>query len=109
MKLTSSSFTMRLLSVLTLAGCAAASNSHGTKRSAVFNELTGIMERQLRICDSVPIGPNFCERSCGTGYVSCVNFSTCYNPTRGDVCCSDGSKCQEPDSSIVLLTVSSVL
>jgi hypothetical protein len=84
---------MQLLSFLTLAGVAVASLSQGSKRSASFNELTGIMERQLRICDRVPVGPNFCERSCGTGFVSCVNESTCYNPTIGDVCCSDGSEC----------------
>lgn len=84
---------MYLLSFLALAGSAVAGLSQGYKRSASFNELTGIMERQLRICDTVPLGPNLCERSCGTGYVSCVYDTKCYNPLRGEICCSDGSEC----------------
>ncbi|KAK3177649.1 hypothetical protein K4F52_009605 [Lecanicillium sp. MT-2017a] len=58
------------------------------------SSLDGLMKRQFRVCDSVPVGPNLCERSCGPGYVSCVNETTCYNPSRGDVCCSNGKYCE---------------
>ena len=42
------------------------------------------------VCASATPGPNFCERSCGAGWVPCGD--NCYNPNQGQDCCNDGSK-----------------
>ncbi len=81
---------MHFLAVLALAGHAAASAYVAGTVPGSLSGLNGLMKRQTRVCDSVPVGPNLCERSCGAGYVSCVHDTTCYNPSRGDVCCSNG-------------------
>ena len=54
--------------------------------------LEGIMGRQFQICKPVSPGPNLCERSCGPGYIVCIKLPTCYNPSAGEVCCSDGGE-----------------
>lgn len=51
-----------------------------------------ILKRQLDTCRPVR-PPVTCERSCGPGYVQCMSFPNCYNPGRGDSCCSDGKYC----------------
>ena len=38
------------------------------------------------------VGDN-CAAVFGTGSITCSFYPNCYNPTEGDVCCSDGSKC----------------
>jgi hypothetical protein len=87
---------MQLLSTLIFIGVASASLAQMAVRSPALMALEGVMagvsKRQTRFCDRVPPGPNLCERSCGAGYVECINPTTCYNPGEGDVCCSDGSK-----------------
>jgi len=52
--------------------------------------LTGLYERQPQMCQLVP-APLTCEKSCGPGYVTCVNLPNCFNPSIGETCCSDGS------------------
>ncbi|KAJ3478583.1 hypothetical protein NLG97_g8539 [Lecanicillium saksenae] len=83
---------MRFLTVATLAGQAlATAHVAGRVDSATLN---GLLTREFRICNLVPVGPNLCERSCGPGYITCISEPTCYNPSRGDVCCSNGKYCE---------------
>jgi len=49
--------------------------------------------RQVQLCKPVP-APGSCEASCGLGYITCVSFPTCYNPTAGEICCSNGKYCK---------------
>src|SRR5436853_7712852 len=51
--------------------------------------LKGLFERQVVLCKPVPV-PATCEKSCGPGYVQCVSFPNCYNPSLGESCCSNG-------------------
>ncbi|KAH7190976.1 Prp 4 [Fusarium oxysporum] len=83
---------MQLLATLFFVGTTSAHIPLVAGRSSAFLALKGIMERQVDSCEPVP-APYTCERSCGPGFVECINFPTCYNPGRGDICCSDGSSC----------------
>ncbi|KAK3116756.1 hypothetical protein LTR53_002522 [Teratosphaeriaceae sp. CCFEE 6253] len=50
------------------------------------------LDRRQGIC--VPVEePVTCERSCGPGNVICIAFPTCYNPSAGESCCSNGRYC----------------
>ncbi|CZT48665.1 uncharacterized protein RSE6_09397 [Rhynchosporium secalis] len=54
--------------------------------------LDGIFGRQFDTC--VPVtAPATCEKSCGPGNIQCISFPTCYNPSAGETCCSDGKYC----------------
>ncbi|ERF72449.1 hypothetical protein EPUS_07906 [Endocarpon pusillum Z07020] len=50
----------------------------------------GIEKRD--VCVPVP-EPVTCARSCGAGSEQCVYPSLCYNPTKGQKCCSNGEYC----------------
>ena len=52
--------------------------------------LSMLDKRQTTICKAVP-APATCETSCGPEYVTCVSFPHCYAPSKGEVCCSNGS------------------
>ncbi|RKK66442.1 hypothetical protein BFJ69_g15408 [Fusarium oxysporum] len=83
---------MQLLATLVFIGTASAHIPLVAGRSSAFLALKGVIERQVDFCEPVP-APYTCERSCGPGFVECIDFPTCYNPGRGDTCCSDGSFC----------------
>ncbi|KAH7117505.1 hypothetical protein EDB81DRAFT_245436 [Dactylonectria macrodidyma] len=83
---------MQLLSTLIFVGVASASVPRMAGRSSAFLALKGVIERQVDFCEPIS-APYTCERSCGPGFVECIAFPTCYNPGRGDACCSDGSYC----------------
>ncbi|KAF6515789.1 hypothetical protein HZS61_004530 [Fusarium oxysporum f. sp. conglutinans] len=83
---------MQLLATLFFVGTASAHISLVAGRSSAFLALRGVMERQVDFCEPVRT-PYTCERSRGPGFVGCIEFPTCYNPGRGDTCCSDGSFC----------------
>ncbi|CZS93357.1 uncharacterized protein RAG0_03691 [Rhynchosporium agropyri] len=54
--------------------------------------LDGVFGRQFDNC--VPVAaPATCEKSCGPGNIQCISFPTCYNPSAGETCCSDGKYC----------------
>lgn len=89
-RLLNSLFTMQLLAVLALAAVSSASAALQAGSSATFMALRNVFERQVQLCKPVP-APYTCERSCGVGFVECIAFPTCYNPSRGDSCCSNGS------------------
>ncbi|KAH8671478.1 hypothetical protein BX600DRAFT_510148 [Xylariales sp. PMI_506] len=81
---------MQLLATICLAAVASATQLTGS-RSAYF-ALKSVMERQVQICQSIP-PPYTCERSCGPGNIECVSWPTCYNPSAGETCCSNGDYC----------------
>ncbi|KAH0600393.1 hypothetical protein MHUMG1_01389 [Metarhizium humberi] len=83
---------MQLLAVLALAAVSSASAALQAGSSATFMALRNVFERQVQLCKPVP-APYTCERSCGVGFVECIAFPTCYNPSRGDSCCSNGKYC----------------
>jgi hypothetical protein len=83
---------MQLISTLVFAGAASATGMWTGTRSSALLALRGIMERQVDVCVPVP-APATCERSCGPGNIVCISFPTCYNPSAGEVCCSDGNYC----------------
>ena len=74
--------------VLAGAGAAIASLT-GSYETSMAPGFSALFERQTRVCKPVP-PPLTCERSCGPGYITCISLPTCYNPGKGDVCCSDG-------------------
>lgn len=55
--------------------------------------LSTLHGRQTQICKPVP-APGSCEASCGPGNIPCISFPNCYNPSVGEVCCSDGEFCE---------------
>ncbi|KAL2127478.1 hypothetical protein VTI74DRAFT_10680 [Chaetomium olivicolor] len=61
------------------------------QRSALM-ALRTVIERQTQVCVPVPV-PATCEKSCGPGNIPCISFPTCYNPSAGESCCSDGTYC----------------
>ncbi|KAF1813357.1 hypothetical protein P152DRAFT_315830 [Eremomyces bilateralis CBS 781.70] len=82
--------------LLASASVASATLSMGQKR--VEMDLRRIVARQSWIsipiiCSFVP-PPVTCARSCGAGYVEC-GASTCFKPSRGDICCSNGKSCPQ--------------
>lgn len=81
--------------------------AQGAAREAAIRELDAIMKRELTICSSVTRQPidNFCERSCGTGNIACVNYNTCFNPDAGESCCSNGSECLEVETTRIKTNV----
>ncbi|OAQ59685.1 proline-rich antigen 3 [Pochonia chlamydosporia 170] len=80
---------MQLITILALAGVSSASASLQARSYETFDNLFG---RQTQLCKPVT-APFTCERSCGAGYTECIRFPTCYNPGRGDSCCSNGKYC----------------
>ncbi|KAH8656230.1 hypothetical protein BGZ60DRAFT_532540 [Tricladium varicosporioides] len=85
---------MQLLSTIFLVSsvAAVATNNLSAGQLISLKALRSVVEsRQTRICTPV-VNPT-CETSCGPGYVTCIKFPTCYNPGKGDNCCSDGSYC----------------
>ena len=41
---------------------------------------------------------NLCEASCGPGNIQCISYPTCYNPSAGEKCCSNGGSLHFPKS-----------
>jgi hypothetical protein len=71
--------------------------SSAMRARSSFQELDKLMGRQIRVCASVPDGPDICARSCGAGYIQCASDRLdCYNPGLGHVCCSNGSMYLSP-------------
>ncbi|RDW86004.1 hypothetical protein BP5796_04329 [Coleophoma crateriformis] len=83
---------MRLSYPLTLAVTTAVSVVAVDLRRATFGALLGLDKRQVTICSPVP-EPATCEKSCGPGNIQCISFPNCFNPSAGEVCCSDGGYC----------------
>lgn len=84
---------MQLLSIISFVGAVSASAVQISGEVVSENALFGLVERQIRFCSPVRPGPNLCERSCGPGYVQCVRPTRCFNPSEGQVCCSDSTAC----------------
>ncbi|KAI9147300.1 hypothetical protein HJFPF1_13339 [Paramyrothecium foliicola] len=84
---------MQFISIIGLLGTVSASAVQMSGQIVSGNVLGGLVERQLRFCNRVPVGPNLCARSCGAGYVSCIVDTMCYNPSLGQVCCSNSRYC----------------
>ncbi|KAF4974634.1 hypothetical protein FZEAL_8493 [Fusarium zealandicum] len=88
---------MHFLSTFLFVGAVSAAAHRVLERSAAYLALEGVMEgilkRQVRICKAVE-PPVTCERSCGPGFVECTRPDMCYNPGRGDICCSNGYYCK---------------
>lgn len=84
-------------SILTFVFAAAVSATvhMATGQRSSLMALRTVIERQSQVCVPVP-QPATCEKSCGPGNVPCVGFPTCYNPSAGESCCSDGSKLSRP-------------
>ncbi|KAJ9412621.1 hypothetical protein QL093DRAFT_2546950, partial [Fusarium oxysporum] len=61
------------------------------RRSSALLVLEGVIKRRnTTVYKEVSLSLN-CEESDGPGYVSCAGGPKCYNPSKGEVCCSDGS------------------
>jgi hypothetical protein len=81
---------MHFLSAVILLSTASAVAAAASLESISFMALTGSIEKR-DVC--VPVeAPVTCERSCGAGSVQCISFPNCYNPTKGQTCCSNGSQ-----------------
>ncbi|KAI9055364.1 hypothetical protein LZ554_000321 [Drepanopeziza brunnea f. sp. 'monogermtubi'] len=83
---------MRFSAVLLLLGAASAATAETAGQRSSLMAIRGVFERQSTICKTVP-APATCEKSCGPGNIQCISFPTCYNPSAGESCCSDGSYC----------------
>jgi hypothetical protein len=79
---------MHFLSTFVFVGAVSASALMATKQHSSLMALKGVIERQT-VCVPVP-EPATCEKSCGPGYITCISFPTCYNPSAGESCCSNG-------------------
>lgn len=69
---------------------ATAAGQHLSHRALA--ELETLFGRQTVYCAPIE-APYTCERSCGPGYTECIAFPTCYDPSIGEVCCSNGDYC----------------
>ncbi|KAN0070745.1 hypothetical protein V8E54_010910 [Elaphomyces granulatus] len=84
-----------LLAALTLLSISSASDSMCSHTSHVaFKDQSYLLTRQIQFCKPVP-EPVTCEASCGPGYIQCVSYPNCFNPSAGETCCSDGSYCSK--------------
>lgn len=90
---------MHLSSLLVFAGVAVAANNALIGAHTPEEILAKLQNRQIEYCKEIK-PPYTCARSCGTGYAECGAFPHCYNPTRGETCCRNGSEYQ-----IILNTV----
>lgn len=80
-----------LFSSLLLASSAtAASFGSGLRETSPHPDDGVLTSRQYDIC--IPVVNPTCEKSCGKGNIVCQEFPNCYNPGRGETCCSNGSK-----------------
>ncbi|KAK0127402.1 hypothetical protein ONS96_006946 [Cadophora gregata f. sp. sojae] len=78
-------------SILLLSAASAAIAETAGQRLSLM-AIRGVFERQVNTC--VPVtAPATCERSCGPGNIECISFPTCYNPSAGESCCSNGKYC----------------
>jgi hypothetical protein len=82
--------TMHFLPAFLLISSASAAAAVSLQHRSAADALAGILEKR-KICKLVP-EPATCEKSCGPGYITCVNDSDCYNPGKGESCCSNGSQ-----------------
>lgn len=72
--------------LISVASAAAAT----TLQQRSFMALGGMIEKR-DVC--VPVTePVTCAKSCGAGSVQCISFPNCYNPSKGQSCCSNGSQ-----------------
>ncbi|KAF7196153.1 putative secreted protein [Pseudocercospora fuligena] len=64
-------------------------------RASTFNQLVGRQAIPITTCfGSAPsTEPNPCEYICGEGSRQCVSEGHCFNPTKGETCCEDGTYC----------------
>ncbi|CAI4214127.1 unnamed protein product [Parascedosporium putredinis] len=83
---------MKLTATLAFAGAATASVPLIAGHREALMALEGVLNRRADICIPVP-EPATCEKSCGPGNIPCIGFPTCYNPSQGESCCSDGTYC----------------
>jgi len=81
---------MHFLSTVVLVGAASASALTAVGQRSSLMALKRVVERDT--CVPVP-APATCEKSCGPGNIQCISFPTCYNPSAGEVCCSNGKYC----------------
>ena len=81
---------MQLISALVLAGAASAAVPLLARQREALSALEGAVKRQSDICVPVP-EPITCEKSCGHRNVPCIGFPNCYNPSKGESCCANGS------------------
>lgn len=76
-----------------------ASADYVLQRSPGFALRSSPLEaRQVQICKPVP-APATCKASCGPGNIECVSFPTCFNPSAGETCCSNGGASLFPSST----------
>jgi hypothetical protein len=83
-----------LFAALLFAGSAVAAASLTVGQHKALTARSSLLERgpvTVVNCKPVPF-PGTCEQSCGPGYVTCISFPTCYYPSAGESCCSDGSR-----------------
>src|SRR5262245_56589269 len=78
------------LAIILISHAATFAAASAVEHSAMMALSGGVFGRQIDICVPVP-PPVTCERSCGPGFIQCVAPHHCYNPGRGDVCCSNRS------------------
>ncbi|OJD13723.1 hypothetical protein AJ78_05855 [Emergomyces pasteurianus Ep9510] len=84
---------MHISSILLIASTASAIVFQPNHRMASM-ALGKLESRQFKMCK--PIKPPYsCEKSCGEGYEACGSFPDCYDPSKGESCCTDGSYCPE--------------
>ncbi|EEP81304.1 predicted protein [Uncinocarpus reesii 1704] len=82
---------MLFRSVLLLTGAVAV--SHALEFGAAShqqNGMSGLMRRSTQCKDVAE--PN-CQNSCGPEYKSCVHAHMCFNPSKGETCCQNGTFC----------------
>ncbi|EME78121.1 uncharacterized protein MYCFIDRAFT_33720 [Pseudocercospora fijiensis CIRAD86] len=66
-------------------------------RASTFTHLLGRQTLPLTTCfgsaPSTELNP--CEYICGKGSRQCVSEGNCFNPSKGETCCEDGTYCPE--------------
>ncbi|KAH7348607.1 Prp 4 [Rhexocercosporidium sp. MPI-PUGE-AT-0058] len=83
---------MHFSSNILLLGAASAVAAATSGQRLSMMAIRSVFERQVDTC--VPVtAPATCERSCGPGNIECISFPTCYNPSAGESCCSNGKYC----------------
>ncbi|CAG8950363.1 hypothetical protein HYFRA_00006856 [Hymenoscyphus fraxineus] len=85
---------MQFFSTLVLASTVSAVTATAltTGQRLSMSAIEGVFPRQVQLCKPVP-APATCEKSCGAGNIQCIRFPTCYNPSAGESCCSNGKYC----------------
>ncbi|KAI1959851.1 hypothetical protein LOZ58_004216 [Ophidiomyces ophidiicola] len=69
--------------------------AHALSFGAAVHQENGVGALMRRSTQCKDVAQPSCESSCGEGYKTCVKQNMCFNPSRGETCCENGTFCSK--------------